>query len=307
MDRGDEQSADDVAELASEIPVTFDCREAALMGILHRPSTTPTVGMVIVVGGPQYRVGSHRLFVSLARDLAALGVAVMRFDCRGMGDSEGEFAGFEMIEPDIEAAITALVRFVPSVSRVMLWGLCDGASAISMYAHQDRRIAGIALINPWVRTVVVQARAYLRHYYLQRLAHPTFLRKLMSGEFNVFEAAHSLFHNIVQAARGELHGRAQGPTADGTLHERMAVGLRKFSGSVLLITSGQDLTAREFDDVTRRSRRWQEIFAANGFQRHDLKEADHTFSRREWREQMTIWTENWLKQIAMPNRVSIAP
>lgn len=264
------------------------------------------MGMVIVVGGPQYRVGSHRLFVSLARDIAARGVAVLRFDCRGMGDSEGEFPGFEMVEPDIEAAITALLAFAPSISKVALWALCDGASAISVYAHKDPRVTNIALINPWVRTEAVQARAYLKHYYLQRLIHPAFLQKLRSGEFDALEATRSLVHIVVRALRGDPRREKDGANVGATLHDRMAIALGKFSGSILLIMSGRDLTAREFDDVTGHSRRWQEIFAADRFQRHELKEADHTFAQREWREQMTIWTNNWLKQNAAANRGSSA-
>lgn len=264
------------------------------------------MGMVIVVGGPQYRVGSHRLFVSLARDIAARGVAVLRFDCRGMGDSEGEFPGFEMVEPDIEAAITALLAFAPSISKVALWALCDGASAISVYAHKDPRVTGIALINPWVRTEAVQARAYLKHYYLQRLIHPAFLQKLRSGEFDALEATRSLVHIVVRALRGDPRREKDGANVGATLHDRMAIALGKFAGSIMLIMSGRDLTAREFDDVTGHSRRWQEIFAADRFQRHELKEADHTFAQREWREQMTIWTNNWLKQNAAANRGSSA-
>jgi len=49
-------------------------------------------GVLIVVGGPQYRVGSHRQFVMLARFLADHGVPCMRFDYRGMGDVSGECA-----------------------------------------------------------------------------------------------------------------------------------------------------------------------------------------------------------------------
>ena len=42
--------------------------------------------VLVVVGGPQVRAGSHRHFVQLARHLATHGHAVMRFDVRGMGD-----------------------------------------------------------------------------------------------------------------------------------------------------------------------------------------------------------------------------
>ena len=44
--------------------------------------------MVIVVGGPQYRAGSHRQFTLLARHIAAAGYPVLRFDARGCPELE---------------------------------------------------------------------------------------------------------------------------------------------------------------------------------------------------------------------------
>ncbi|KAB8057318.1 hydrolase 1, exosortase A system-associated, partial [Janthinobacterium violaceinigrum] len=61
--------------------------QARLVGILSLPAAPGPRGVLIVTGGPQYRVGSHRQFVLLARALAAQGVPVLRFDLRGMGDS----------------------------------------------------------------------------------------------------------------------------------------------------------------------------------------------------------------------------
>ena len=93
-----------------EEPVCIESQGERLIGVLHRPQTPSGAsrGMVIVVGGPQYRVGSHRQFVLLARALAARGTPVLRFDLAGMGDSDGEFAGFERSAADIRAAIDAL-------------------------------------------------------------------------------------------------------------------------------------------------------------------------------------------------------
>jgi hypothetical protein len=49
--------------------------------------------VVIIVVGPQYRAGLHRQFVSLARTLSTAGFLVLRYDYRGMGDSDGEYLG----------------------------------------------------------------------------------------------------------------------------------------------------------------------------------------------------------------------
>jgi alpha-beta hydrolase superfamily lysophospholipase len=77
-----------------------------------------------------------------------------RFDVRGMGDSEGAARSFESIERDIGAAVDCLQRRMPGTERVVLWGLCDGASAALLYWHttQDVRVSGLSLLNPWVRS-----------------------------------------------------------------------------------------------------------------------------------------------------------
>lgn len=92
-----------------ERPVLFECNGCRLVGIIHGAGSGDT-GVLVIVGGPQYRVGSHRQFLLLARYLAANNVPVMRFDYRGMGDSEGDIRSFESIDDDIRAAIDAFSK-----------------------------------------------------------------------------------------------------------------------------------------------------------------------------------------------------
>ena len=84
-----------------ERPLAFQCKNDWLYGILSLPEQAVARGVLIVVGGPQYRVGSHRQFTLLARHLAEHGIPVMRFDYRGMGDSEGDRRTFENLEDDL--------------------------------------------------------------------------------------------------------------------------------------------------------------------------------------------------------------
>ena len=81
----------------SETPQFIPCGGERMLGILALPAVPADIGIVLVVGGPQTRVGSHRQFVLLSRCLAAAGYAVLRFDYRGMGDSSGEQRGFERL------------------------------------------------------------------------------------------------------------------------------------------------------------------------------------------------------------------
>lgn len=287
------------ATVAQECAFTFSCRGATLVGVIH-PSVVPAErGILVVVGGPQYRVGSHRQFILLARDLASQGMPVMRFDHRGIGDSDEPYAGFEGLGPDIGAAVDSFLQQCPGLREVVLWGLCDAASAILFYAHRDPRIAGIVILNPWVRTVESEARTYLRHYYLRRLADRDFWRRLISGQLGLWRSARSLLGIAARFGISWLSKSTKITAAAGdagTLPERMAQGLAKFNGPALLIMSGQDLTAREFDDSAHASATWRRLLSMPAVSRRDLVAADHTFSNRKWHDQVVKWTADWIRQ-----------
>lgn len=282
---------------SEERALEFACEGSSLIGVLSGSSAPAKRGVLIVVGGPQYRVGSHRQFTLLARYLASRGVPAMRFDYRGMGDSGGDTRSFERVDPDIRCAIDQFFGSVPGLKDVVIWGLCDAASAALFYAHRDARVSGLILLNPWVRTAQGAARAHLRHYYLQRLVQPGLWRKLARGEFRFREAATALARSIAHAiGHGGSPGAGETPSS-GTapLPDRMEDGLRKFQGRVLLILSGNDLTAQEFKGVVANSRRWQGLLSDPRVTRFDLPGANHTFARREWRDQVARWTETWVK------------
>ena len=265
-------------------PVTFACGQDWLLGVIARPERPHSRGVLIVVGGPQYRAGSHRQFALLAEHLAAQGYASMRVDYRGMGDSTGAPRSFENVGEDLRAAMDHFMRVVPQLSDVAIWGLCDAASAALLYAHQDPRVTGIALLNPWVRTAQGEARTYLKHYYLRHALSPAPWAKLFRGQFDLAASAASFVRNI----------RKAGAAATEALPERMADGLAKFKGQVLLILSGDDLTAKEFLDAASASPRWRELLQARRIAQHMLPDATHTFPRREWRDQVSRWTSGWL-------------
>jgi exosortase A-associated hydrolase 1 len=274
-----------------------------LYGILSLPEQMCSRGVVVLVGGPQYRAGSHRQFTLLARNLAAHGIPVFRFDCRGMGDSEGDPRDFERLEDDLRCAIDRFLQEVPALDELVIWGLCDAASAALFYAHRDPRVTGLVLLNPWVRTEQGEAKAYLKHYYLARFVNREFWGKVLKGQFDYSTAARSFARTFTRAVAGrrtredgqEGHARTIGSYNPGNLPERMLDGLGRFGGRTLLIISGNDLTAQEFCDLVRESSPWQRLLASPRVSRHDLPDADHTFSRRAWRDQVAGCTRDWIR------------
>lgn len=281
--------------LFSETPVYFDCCGEFLLGICHQPDSDHSTGVVIVVGGPQYRVGSHRQFVLLSRALAERGIPVFRFDYRGMGDSSGRAVEFEQVDADIRAAIDTFYCQSPGLKKVVLWGLCDAASAIMMYAsHGDTRVFGQILLNPWVRTENGMAKVYLKNYYAKRLINKELWLKIVRGQFAYRESSEGLI-SVCKKVFSKVAGK-QNDNDQQQLHytERMLLGMEAFSGETLVILSGNDLTADEFRQYVATSERWQALLNNQNLKTETLSEANHTFSKKLWRDQVAIWSTEWV-------------
>ena len=283
-----------------ESPLMTDCAGQTLMGIISQPhhlaveTAASNTGVVILVGGPQYRVGSHRQFVLLARYLAGCGYAVLRFDRSGTGDASGVLVPFDQAGGDIAAAVAGLRRAVPQVQQVVLWGLCDGASAALLYWQKTRdpAIAGLALVNPWVRSAATQARTRVKHYYLKRLWQKEFWRKLFAGNVAGLQAARELAGSVAGAVRQDQRGDNAASWRDA-----MAQALDEYPGDLLLILSGRDYTAREFLEWMQSVARLRHLGTRARLTRRDLPEADHTFSAAVWRAEVERATLAWLSGV----------
>ena len=264
--------------------MAFEVAGETHIGILHT-AIEGRVGVVIVVGGPQYRVGSHRLFVELARSLAAHGVAVLRFDLQGMGDSSGAEKPFWQRMDEIEAAI-ALLRQKTSVCKVALLGLCDAASASMIYAQRNE-VDGLMLLNPWVRNDQSESKARLKHYYLRRLLDKQFWRKVVSGRFHFF---HSLLNFVFH-----IKTSVKKPLNDDDYRSAMLAGMQAFTGKACIVLSGHDLVAREFQDLVSAHPRWAQRLAQSNIEMHHVLDADHTFASRQWKralcDRLVAWCQ----------------
>lgn len=279
-----------------EHPLLLTCGDDELVGIVSMPHVLEArTGVLIVTGGPQYRAGSHRQFVLLARALAAAGVACMRFDYRGMGDASGAPRAFDAVDDDVRSAISGFLAAVPELERVVLWALCDGASAACLYAPSDPRVAGVMLLNPWVRTAEGEARTILEHHYGARLRDARAWRRLFSGRVNVLAAARSLVGAGLALLRGGTRRAHLDEAADAALPQRMAARLADARVPFAVGLSGRDYVALEFEQVLARSEAWQALARGTrciGIDRFPA--ADHTFSSSAWQNALLAASRRWL-------------
>ncbi|MDV6376152.1 alpha/beta hydrolase family protein [Deinococcus arenicola] len=116
-----------------------------LYGMVHTPDAeAPAQGwpsVVMVHGFTGNRVDHHRLLVLFSRLLAARGIASLRFDCRGSGESQGDFSEMTVSREvqDTQAAAEYL-RNQPGIDpeRVMLLGYSMGGMVASLAAGAIR-------------------------------------------------------------------------------------------------------------------------------------------------------------------------
>ncbi len=136
-----------------ETPQRFGAADR-LVGILCRPAgRAGDLAVIIANTGRDPHYGFARFGVEFARRLARAGVASLRFDFAGVGDSIGpsgkeDFASAWM-ESDRTADVTAAVDLLAALGhrRIAAHGLCAGAYHTLRGALADRRIGTLLLLN----------------------------------------------------------------------------------------------------------------------------------------------------------------
>jgi hypothetical protein len=125
-----------------------------LSGILTWPSVPVREAQelpifVFLNAGGLHRVGPHRLYVRLARDLSTIGFSSLRVDLAGRGDSAARpgLPYQQSIAADYDEILDILDSRVGRV-QLILAGLCSGADDAIRLAPKDPRIVGLVLMDP---------------------------------------------------------------------------------------------------------------------------------------------------------------
>jgi hypothetical protein len=136
-----------------ERPVVFSSEGQQVVAMWHGAEgvTGPAPAVVMCHGFTGHKSEAHRLFVEAARDFAARGLGVLRFDFRGSGDSEGAFVDMT-VSSEVRDARAALahVRTLPEVDtkRIVLFGLSMGGMVTAIASGDEPELAALVLWNP---------------------------------------------------------------------------------------------------------------------------------------------------------------
>jgi pimeloyl-ACP methyl ester carboxylesterase len=188
----------------TEEPVTFGLGQK-LAGILCRPGVAVSSDFVLLIGnaGSVPQPGYARFHVRLARMLAAAGIASLRFDFSGIGESEAGVEEFTHVYntdrcPDFVAAIDLLDGFGYRCFGVA--GLCSGAYHAWCASITDERIGTVILVNPstflWRKdqdfAQFVSNSTKSTKFYLDGMAQSSSWRRLLCGQLDLPKAARTL-------------------------------------------------------------------------------------------------------------------
>jgi exosortase A-associated hydrolase 1 len=214
--------------------LSFTCEGASLGGTLDEANAR--TGLLIVTGGSQTRIGSHRMFERLAGALASEGYPCFRFDRRGVGDSEGEDPGFKGSGPDIAAAAAAFRAECPRLEGIAGFGLCDGATALALFGA-EAGVESLVLANPWF--VEAEAgeppAAAIKQHYRQQLTSIQGWKKILSGSISYGKLLRGI-KKVVAPPPADLAGE-------------VAVGLKSKPLPLQLVLCRGDATAVAAADV----------------------------------------------------------
>lgn len=208
-----------------------------------------THGLLIVSGGNEIRSGAHRGMARLAAAVAAAGHPVLRFDRRGVGDSEGDNLGFEHSGKDIAAAIDAFYDQCPNMCTVTAFGNCDAATALLLQQPQPDSLCYLLLSNPWTidadkavddQPGLPSARA-IRARYFDKLRDLAEWKRLLSGGVDLRKLGRGL--------TAAIHRPPVAP-CDMTLASRVVNALHSIDDrNIAILLADGDRTADAFSEL----------------------------------------------------------
>lgn len=223
--------------------LTFPCEDATLGATLD--VADGTVGLLLITGGSQTRIGSHRMYERLAKALSGQGISCFRFDRRGVGDSESDDPGYRGSGPDIAAAAVAFRAEAPALARLYGFGLCDGATALALFGDAAG-VDGLILVNPWLVEAEADAppAAAIRAHYRQRLTSWEGWKRLLTGAVDL----RKLWRGLARILGGGDSSLA-GEVAAALGRHGLPVQVILARGDATAIAASAELKGKSFSDL----------------------------------------------------------
>ena len=287
------------AEVFSEQPLRFG-PGGRMFGILCRPAGRDAgTAAIFINAGRDYHIGWAGMIVGQARAIAADGVASLRFDAGGIGDSHaapdasGEVLYSQDQVADVRAAIDQLEAM--GFSRITLIGRCSGAYAALHAAVADNRVERVVMINTerfvWDPDERVEDALRYAHRSIGDFGATLWKRdgfkRLLSGKLRVIPAGRYIAYRLWRQAATKLVPVLGGLTKQGRMHRQvhgMMRGLAKRGTRIGLVFSEGDLGLGEFHTYFGQSGQKLAVYPLMSLAM--VPDADHNFTHHGARRRL---------------------
>jgi dipeptidyl aminopeptidase/acylaminoacyl peptidase len=245
--------------------VQFRVEGQTIYGMMHLPDGKGKFPAVALCHGfTGNRIEAHRLFVKMARMLAANGIAALRFDFRGSGESEGDFEQVT-VSGEITDALAALefLRKQPEIDheRIGLIGLSLGGCVAACAASRDGKVRALVL---WAAVADLKGMRERMQPEVQEL-----LEKQGWIDFGGWKVSKNFYDDAEKI---------------DPLREVL-----RYDGAVLIVHGANDPVV-----PVDHAHRYHAAFQCKK-QLHIIPDADHTFARLNWEEEVMRVTLEWMK------------
>jgi len=272
----------------------------SLVGILTEPpeavNSTNLPAVILLNAGIVHRVGPHRLYVKMARSLAAMGVVVLRFDFSGVGDSKVRHDNLPFERSAVSEARDAMNYLAAErgIGRFVLVGLCSGADMSLKTACCDPRVVGAVLLNAQgdqldtgdeLRSYIL-TRKKARYYWKTALFNPKIWLKALTGEADYGD----IFRVLVFPLRSKFARKKR--VSSGPSHDAANLRLLAERGVRLLLVFSEADTGLDYlhevlgDEL-------QQLCSSGKIGVHVIPNADHLFTLLRNQERLLELVRDW--------------
>ncbi|MGE6740448.1 alpha/beta hydrolase [Allorhizobium pseudoryzae] len=192
-----------------------------LAGVLCQPKQATNKPVVLFFGSAYDRhAGWGRLTTETARQLAAVGIPSLRFDCAGVADSPPAIGAPHQVlysptqEDDAREALDFLGTSLPNAP-ILAVGRCSGAYLAFRTGLHDDRLRGLVLVNPYCfvwdedRPLQEDLRAMPQSLatYRRKLLNPKTVLRVVRGEIDLAGSAKNLAATLLRKVEEQVSSR----------------------------------------------------------------------------------------------------
>jgi len=278
-----------------------------LVGVVTEPrqitSAKNRPAIILLNAGLMHRIGPNRIYVKIARRLAASGFLALRFDLAGIGDSGNRTDNLSLREGVLSDAKEAMdfLAINEGIQQFILVGICSGANNSLQVAQNDGRVIGIVPIEAYY----FATPGYHLYFYGRRLFNLRRWRRLVTMK--------SDFWRILR--KYKIRKANSSPANRGS--ERISVEERgSFKAKIVseiqhLLSSGVSLYFiycvdspsyyNHYLQLRHKAASWEK------FRVTLFANADHTFTLLSSQESLVNSIHDWVKAVAqgpsLPHRM----